>query len=402
MTHIAGYSWKKMLMAATIALAAVVVLALGTAKPAIASEHQFCWGKNLAPGAGCLDTQERYITSVYANGLQGPVCVGTGSTGGCMKAANEGVFAQEPNGGEFGTAFIYHTVNVAGTITAYGKVWDATPPPPPTWHYDNLGGTFTADPAIASWGPNRLDVFGRGSEGGLWHKYWTGSTWSSWQKDVETENIVGGPDAVSWGSGRIDVVAREASGGVNHWYWNNSAWHKDNLGGFTNSDPAISSWGENRLDVFVRGGNNALWHKYWTGAKWSEWEDLGGYLIGGPSAVSWGNDRIDVIGRSSNNSITHWWWDGTSWHSGQTVGATTYQDPSISSTGFGQLDVFYDGTDNALWNQHYNQNNGWSGFTQIGGPIAGGIDSVSIGSRIDVVAPYWDEAKSMAHYYFWK
>lgn len=32
-----------------------------------------------------------------------------------------------------------------------------------------MGGTFTSDPAAVSWGPNRTDVFVKGTNNDLWH-----------------------------------------------------------------------------------------------------------------------------------------------------------------------------------------------------------------------------------------
>jgi hypothetical protein len=86
--------------------------------------------------------------------------------------------------------------------------------------------------AVAGWGPNRLDVFGVGSDGGLYHKAWTGA---AWQADWE------------------------------------------NLGGKFTSAPAVATWGPNRLDVFGVGSDGGLYHKAWTGAAWqADWENLGG------------------------------------------------------------------------------------------------------------------------------
>jgi hypothetical protein len=69
---------------------------------------------------------------------------------------------------------------------------------------------------VASWGPNRLDVFVRSTDNAMWHKWWANS-WSGWES----------------------------------------------LGGTLTSDPAAVSWGPNRIDTFVKGADNALWHKWW-------------------------------------------------------------------------------------------------------------------------------------------
>ncbi len=140
---------------------------------------------------------------------------------------------------------------------------DAIPSPPNSnWsNWEDLGGILTSAPAAASWAPNRLDVFARGQNQALWHKYWDGSRWSDWE----------------------------------------------DLGGILTSAPAAVSWGPNRIDVFARGQNNHLWHKYWNGSRWSNWQSLGGVITSEPAAVSWGPNRIDVFARGQNNHLWHIW-----------------------------------------------------------------------------------------------
>src|SRR5262249_56052520 len=81
--------------------------------------------------------------------------------------------------------------------------------------WESLGGVLTSGPAVCSWSSGRLDVFVRGTDNALWHK-WFSNGWSGWES----------------------------------------------LGGVLTSDPAAVSWGPNRIDVFVRGTDNALWHKW--------------------------------------------------------------------------------------------------------------------------------------------
>jgi hypothetical protein len=94
---------------------------------------------------------------------------------------------------------------------------------------ESLGGVLSSSPAAVSWGPNRIDVFAQGADGGLLHQYWNGSTWG-------------------W----------ESLGG-----------------GVLSSPPAAVSWGPNRIDVFAQGQDNALVHRYWNGSSWGVWESLG-------------------------------------------------------------------------------------------------------------------------------
>lgn len=48
--------------------------------------------------------------------------------------------------------------------------------------FEDLGGVLTTPPVAVSWAGNRIDVFGRGTNGNLYHKWWsTGAPWSGWQ-----------------------------------------------------------------------------------------------------------------------------------------------------------------------------------------------------------------------------
>ena len=116
-----------------------------------------------------------------------------------------------------------------------------------------------------------------------------------------TGGLIESPAAVSWGDDRIDVFTRLASNSMWHRYWNGSHWSTwEEQGGQLASPVAVSSWGKRRLDCFALGPDGQLWHK-WFDDGWKQWESLGhpmtGKLIEAPTAVSWGDDRIDCFAR---------------------------------------------------------------------------------------------------------
>ena len=100
------------------------------------------------------------------------------------------------------------------------------------------GGIFTSPPAGGAWGQNRLDVFGLGGDGAMYHKAWDGTAWR--------------PSPLDW----------------------------ERLGGIFTSPPGVVAWGQNRLDIFGLGGDGAMYHKAWDGTAWRpsplDWERLGG------------------------------------------------------------------------------------------------------------------------------
>ncbi len=71
--------------------------------------------------------------------------------------------------------------------------------------WESLGGALTSPPGATSWASGRLDVFARGTDNKLWHK-WFENGWSDWES--LGGRLTSGPAAVSWGDGRIDVFAR--------------------------------------------------------------------------------------------------------------------------------------------------------------------------------------------------
>lgn len=80
-------------------------------------------------------------------------------------------------------------------------------------------GIDQSGPSVSSWSKSRLDVFARGTDNALWHKWFDGS-WHNWES----------------------------------------------LGGTLTSAPSAVSWSSGRIDVFVRGTGNALWHKWFDGS----------------------------------------------------------------------------------------------------------------------------------------
>jgi hypothetical protein len=123
---------------------------------------------------------------------------------------------------------------------------------------------------VESWGSGRLDVFIRGTDDRLYHRFWdasAGSTWSSWE----------------------------------------------DLGGTLKSDPVVVSWGPGRIDVFARAKDDHLWHKAWNGSVWEGWEWLGGPITSSPSVVSTGAGKLDVFVLGTSATTMRRWYDGV-WH----------------------------------------------------------------------------------------
>jgi hypothetical protein len=253
--------------------------------------------------------------------------------------------------------------------------------------WERLGGVAAGAPAVTTWGSGRLDVFVRGTDNEVWHKWYDGR-WSWWEPlgGVTLDD----PAVVSWGAGRLDLFVRGTDNQLWHkWYdgrW--SGWEP--LGGGLTSAPSIASWAAGRLDVFVRGRDNQLWHKWFDG-RWSGWETLGGALTSAPGATSWGAGRIDVVVRGTDGAAWHTFFAG-GWHGFDRLGGVLAHGAAIASWSPGRLDVLVDGTDGDLYDQWYVGT--WSGWQRVApGPITSTPAAVSRApGRLDVVARGADAA----------
>jgi hypothetical protein len=250
--------------------------------------------------------------------------------------------------------------------------------------WESLGGISRGAPAATTWGPGRLDVFVRGADNALWHK-WSAGRWTSWERlGSPPGGLTSAPAAVSWAPGRIDVFAAGAYGRLWH-RWYQSRWSSwESLGGVIVGAPAVASWGSGRLDVFVRGADNRLWHK-WYQAGWSAWESRGGFLTSSPAATSWAQGRIDVVVPGVGGAAYHTSYD-RGWRGFESLGGTLVGAVGLSTWTAGQLDVYGRGTDNNLHHQRYA--GGWSGWqVAVPGPVSSGPAAVSWApGRIDVFA----------------
>ena len=203
-----------------------------------------------------------------------------------------------------------------------------------------LGGTLTSGPAAVSWGPNREDVFVRGADNQLWHRWYAGG-WSRWEP----------------------------------------------LGGRLTSDPDAASYGRNELDVFARGADGDLWHKWYpnspTQSGWSPWQRFGGPVVGGPAVVAWTQQypyyqREAVFARGTDNRMYArvQLGDFGSWTAWQLLGGSLTSDPDATVFEPGdRVDVFFRGTDHALWQGQFNAASDGSltgGFASLGGTLNSG------------------------------
>ena len=273
--------------------------------------------------------------------------------------------------------------------------------------YDNLGGSCLGNPAVVSWGHDRLDVFVVGTDRALYHKAWTGSHWAPSQAGYDYMGgiIVGDPAVVSWDHDRLDIFVIGTDGALYHKAWNGSSWQPsatgyDNLGipkpGVTiRGNPRVVSWDHDRLDVFVVGTDGSLYHKWWGGGSWGPsqtgFEFMAGLIVGDPAVASWDHDRLDVFVIGTDGALYHKAWNGTAWQPSLTgydnLGKPDNDvnlkfSPAVSSWGHDRLDIFATGTDGALYHKWWD--------TWFWGPWEFGYEFMGGGISHDPAAVSWD------------
>lgn len=169
------------------------------------------------------------------------------------------------------------------------------------------------DPTIVSWAPGRLDVFVRGGDDRLWHRYSQdgGSTFVDWYRPFADQGIAlaSSPNTSSRGPDRLDVYFVGSDGQVYERFWEN-VWNHAYLphgapSGGVVGDPTSVSWGDGaRVDLFVRGSDNRLWQRSLVNWNWTAWArpvgDRGTTLTSSPDAASWAQGVLLVFARGAD------------------------------------------------------------------------------------------------------
>ena len=280
-------------------------------------------------------------------------------------------------------------------------------------HFAPAFETNPGPPALASWGPNRLDLFERVGQT-LQQRSWSPAGWapvSSWQ--LVNSDVISNPSASAALGNHISIVWRNSARAVTYFHWEGGPqWISDPLDGIIDGEPSIVDASDgSRRDVFARVGST-LWHRGWLRSNnmWDpNWESLNLSLDGDPVAVSAKPGTIDVFYRANDGSTNRYGWDGTwpSSHSapihgtptGYLAGANWKAQPLGGLTKFkpaavaysGDLQVFVQGLDDRIYSAQPTAN-GWSWATvgnacTLGTPAATSwTPAPGIDARVDLVA----------------
>jgi hypothetical protein len=280
----------------------------------------------------------------------------------------------------------------------------------PTWHGpENLGGALTSGVAVASWGSGHLDVFARGTDNALYHKYWVNGAWSGWES--LGGQITSDPAAVAW-PGHVEVFARGTDYQLYHrWFDSCCGWQQwDPMGGQLTSSPAVASQQAGHMDVFVRGTDNQMYHRwYYTSSGWSGWASEGGILGSDPAATSWGFGREDVVVKCSDNvNMCHkaFTWNGSYYQWFPWDGAGTYSSayfsPAITTRGVNDLIIYQVAGSNLQIFAKVWTGSSWSGWLPVPSAYSNASPDATGAwgnGRVDLV--YRGTDNQLKHMAFW-
>src|SRR5450432_1966385 len=151
----------------------------------------------------------------------------------------------------------------------------------------------------------RLELFVRGSDGALWHKWQTKPSGGPWSDGW-----------ISHGEGSLWHLQQSAPS--NGWAEWESFGAPDGVA-LTDS-PAIGWNFDQRLEIFSRGSDGYLWHIWQVaaGGAWSSWAPMGAPIVGSPAVSYNASDGLEVFVRQPDDTLHHVWATGLAspWWSG--------------------------------------------------------------------------------------
>src|SRR5262249_29399347 len=150
---------------------------------------------------------------------------------------------------------------------------------------DLVGVPILSDP-VAVTAYDRVYVFARSQNLGMWHGHFDAGVWSGWApiQGSATSNLTAAANSnVLWVSARASdgqLWARNlflGSSGPEFGQW-------QNLGGDISSDPVAVADGSS-VWVFARRSGRGIWYRRSNGSSFGPWQGLGGSVVGDPKAV---------------------------------------------------------------------------------------------------------------------
>jgi hypothetical protein len=256
------------------------------------------------------------------------------------------------------------------------------------------------------------DIFVRGADNRLYTAQQLMGSWYGWSDlGAPTGGVASEPSVISWDSSHLDVFVRGGDGALWHRWWSP---HNDwqgwspwlSLGGQLFGNPKAVALGYGRAEVAVRANDNAMWIRSHVpdtpgapGAPggWKPWEWIGGAFKGDPAVTSWAADHVSFAGVAIDDRIYekrryqgNWWsWLQVGANASTNVwGPAISGRPSLTNWGFGRLN-FYGGHSMRMWDYRSNPEQTWGNVWALDSAanaiLSGSPVAVAVGNFDDMV-----------------
>jgi len=254
--------------------------------------------------------------------------------------------------------------------------------------------TVAGSPALAAQGDGSINMFVRGTDSQLWHRFRTGDRWSDWYQ--LGGSLASNPAAASFGRGSVIVAARLKSGRIGILRYASGKWgpwaEVPEPPGGAASAPALAAVGPDRFALFVRGVKNNLWRLAYDGDTartyaMADWANEGGEFVGDPAATSWGRNSIDVVVAVASKRLWHWSsLNGKSAWAAIGCCVDPESSPAITSRAPGSHDLVVRDENGRLQYRSWSRA-GWSQASALGGLMTSSPAIVATSARrLDIVA----------------
>ncbi|MDQ4070099.1 MAG: hypothetical protein M3203_11605 [Actinomycetota bacterium] len=306
------------------------------------------------------------------------------------------LFFTVPEIGRMGSANLWHR------RWTEGAGWE-----PAGWY--RRGGSWTSATLATAFSGGRVDLFGLGVDGGLWHTWGLGNGLDrrgEWERrslgSPRDWTIVTSPAPIALGPARLLVAVRARHTGGAHGLWFASLeggteitpprwrWVRRLAEGWPTAQRTfatalgIASRRPGALDLFTATTNFELVHSWLDGDTTSPWGGFGnrrpeGGLTSSPSAAVWQSDTASSVhvvacygpflagpgtdpGRVELKSWLgrHWTPQSPIYTGGRTDGRWVVGPPAVVSWGKPRLDVFFLSAANPVTNEDAGITHGWS------------------------------------------
>jgi hypothetical protein len=260
----------------------------------------------------------------------------------------------------------------------------------------NLGSGL-GRPSTARNSDGRLEVFVRGADGAIWHRWENPSAsggWAGWQSLGGT--FSNDPTVAETTDGRLEVFVRTDAGSIaQKWRTGTtpeSAWSSNwsEIATGIAGNPVVSQNDAGRLEVFARASDgsigSAAQQDSQPGASWTSWSSLGGFVTGDPAVALNADGRLEVFARTPDGLVWHKWRStpGGPWFNWWlTLGGVTTSNPAVGRNADGRLELFAVTSQGLLWHRHQTTvgaTTDWSAEQTLGGNLLGGIAGNLVGN----------------------